>query len=54
MKQIIFGIYAEGPTDYRFFLTLIERYLTHFRHAKGIDIDILPAVPIRSSEDFPV
>ena len=54
MKQIIFGIYAEGPTDYRFFLTLIERYLTHFCYSNEIDTDILPAVPIRSREDFPV
>lgn len=53
MKQIIFGVYAEGPTDYRFFLTLIERYLTHFCHTSGVDVDILPAVPIWNREDFP-
>lgn len=50
MKQIIFGVYAEGPTDYRFFPTLIERYLTHFYHINGVDVDILPAVPIRDNE----
>lgn len=53
MKQIIFGVYAEGPTDYRFFLTLIERYLIHFCYANRVDIDILPAIPIRDKEEFP-
>lgn len=53
MKQIIFGIYAEGPTDYRFFPALIERYLIHFCYSNGIDIDILPAVSVRNKEDSP-
>lgn len=53
MKQIVFGIHAEGPTDYRFFLTLTERYLTYFCHINEVDVDILPAIPIRSKRDFP-
>ena len=52
MKQIVFGVYAEGPTDYRFFPTLIERYLTRFCHTNGLDVDILPAVQIRSRKNF--
>lgn len=53
MKQIIFGVYAEGPTDYRFFSTLLDRYLTHFCYLSGVEADILPAVLIRGKEDFP-
>lgn len=53
MKQIIFGIYAEGPTDYRFFTTLLERYLTYFCYANELGVDILPPIPIRGREDFP-
>lgn len=54
MKQIIFGIFAEGPTDYRFFSILLERYLTHFCHINEVEVDILPAILIRNKENFPL
>jgi len=46
MQQIIFGVYGEGPTDSRYFPTLVERYLTAFCAREGIDIAILPSIHI--------
>lgn len=53
MKQIIFGVFAEGPTDYRFFSILLERYLSHFCYVNQVDVDILPAILIKADEKYP-
>lgn len=53
MRQIILGIFAEEPIDYRFFSILLERYLTHFCHINEIEADILPAILVQNDDSLP-
>lgn len=46
MRQLVFGLYAEGPTDRRYFPTLLQRYLSEVCISKGVDMEIFDPVVI--------
>lgn len=52
MREIVFGIYAEGNTDYRYFEVLLERYSTQYCVEQGIDAGI-SLITIRNKGDYP-
>lgn len=53
MQQILFGVYAEGPTDYRYYPTLLRRYIIHLCLKNGIDTEIMQPLRIeRRSGSF--
>lgn len=52
MRDIVFGVYAEGNTDYRYFEILLERYLTQHCIEQGIDAGI-SLITIRNKGKYP-
>lgn len=52
MRDIVFGIYAEGNTDYRYFEVLLERYLAQHCVEQGIDAGI-SLIAIRDKDTYP-
>ncbi len=41
MRQILFGVYTEGPTDDRYYPTLLRRYVTQLCLEKGLSPEIM-------------
>lgn len=50
---MVFGVYAEGNTDYKYFGVLLERYLTQHCVDQGIDAGI-SLIPIRNKARYPL
>lgn len=50
MKQLFFGFFGEGPTDERYFETLLTEYLTEVGALRGIDIEIFSPMIMRSAK----
>ena len=52
-RQILFGVYTEGPTDDRYYPTLLNRYVQHLCLESKVDADVMQPLPIpRSSGAF--
>ena len=52
-RQILFGVYTEGPTDDRYYPTLLNRYVQHLCLENKVDADVMQPLPIpRSSGAF--
>ena len=52
-QQILFGVYAEGPTDYRYYPSLLRRYIVHLCLENGVDAEIMqPHLIPRSKGTF--
>ena len=52
-RQILFGVYAEGPTDDRYYPTLLSRYVQHLCYENKVDAEVLqPLLIPRSSGAF--
>jgi hypothetical protein len=49
MKQLVFGLYAEGSTDIRYFRVLLQRFLTRLFVLQGINTEILDPVDLPKS-----
>ena len=45
-RQIQFGVYAEGPTDYRYYPNLLRRYIIHLCLENGLDAEIVQPLSI--------
>ena len=50
MRQILFGVYAEGSSDYEYFPTLLQRLMLELAHQKQIDVEILEPLLIPRKE----
>ena len=50
MRQILFGVYTEGPTDDRYYPTLLRRYVTQLCLEKGLSPEIMQPHSIRRSK----
>ena len=47
MRQILFGVYAEGQTDYRYFPTLLRRYVVQLCSENGVVAGVMEPLSIR-------
>ena len=53
MKQFVFGLYTEGPTDMRYFRVLLQRYLEQFLSANDVYSEIFDPIECRKQKgDF--
>ena len=52
-QQVLFGVYTEGPTDDRYYPTLLRRYIIHLCLENGVDTEIMQPLRIeRKSGSF--
>ena len=49
VRQILFGVYAEGPTDYRYYPTLLSRYVRHLCWEKSVAAEVMEPLPMKRS-----
>lgn len=50
MRQLIFGFFGEGPTDERYFPTLLTEYLDQAYALRGIEVEIASPIIMLSTQ----